>query len=39
MNDDERLDDLQFAGLKILQKTAGFRFEMCIRDRRSAAGV
>ena len=28
MNDDERLDDLQFAGLKILQKTAGFRFGM-----------
>ena len=28
MNDDERLDDLQFAGLKILQKTAGFRFDM-----------
>lgn len=28
MNDDERLNDLQFAGLKILQKTAGFRFGM-----------
>ena len=28
MNDDERLEDLQFAGLKILQKTAGFRFGM-----------
>lgn len=28
MNDDERMDDLQFAGLKILQKTAGFRFGM-----------
>ena len=28
MNDYERLDDLQFAGLKILQKTAGFRFGM-----------
>ena len=28
MNDDERLDDLQFAGLKILQMTAGFRFGM-----------
>lgn len=28
MNDDERLDDLQFAGLRILQKTAGFRFGM-----------
>lgn len=28
MNDDERLDDLQFSGLKILQKTAGFRFGM-----------
>lgn len=23
MNDDERLDDLQFAGLKILQKQPG----------------
>lgn len=28
MKEDERLDDLQFAGLKILQKTAGFRFGM-----------
>ena len=28
MNDAESLDDLQFAGLKILQKTAGFRFGM-----------
>lgn len=28
MNDDERLDDLQFAGLKILQKNTGFRFGM-----------
>lgn len=28
MSEDERLDDLQFAGLKILQKTTGFRFGM-----------
>ena len=28
MRDDERLDDLQFAGLKILQKTSGFRYGM-----------
>ncbi len=28
MIDDERLDDLQFAGLRILQKTSGFRFGM-----------
>lgn len=28
MSKDERLDDLQFAGLKILQKTTGFRFGM-----------